>query len=211
MSSCVKCNEATLDRGLYIDPSVYVLPKIRCESCGKVLSRKLTKQIKDTTKTMTLEEAFNKLGVRACCRASMLSDEVVSGARTEFNPEREAGIITDVEARQQTLSPEENVQKTWHGHMKRTNLRIQREGNSYHAVNPETEDLETTYLAPEGEEVAEWLEVSVPTFAAKAFAKPTKRILVPRLVSKQATYRRVGAARQEELESMTDPEFEKFK
>jgi hypothetical protein len=167
-------------------------------------------QVKEEMKTMSLEDALNKLEIRGCCRASLFTDEVVSGARTQFNPEREAGVISDVEARQQELSSETSVSKVWHGHMKRTNLTIRREGNVYHGLNPLTEEVEVTYTAPEGEEVAEWLEVSIPTFASKAFAKTAKRILVPRFVSKLEDYKRADVVARTS-DYAVDPAFLEFK
>lgn len=203
----------SIHRGVYVDESLETLYKIRCESCAKPLYELrakvlLTQQVEDRS----LEEVYDMFDVRMCCRAALETDEIIPAI--PFNPEVEAGRMTPQEARRRQLQAETSVEKNWHGHMKRTDYRLKREGNVYYAIDPKTNEKVMSYEIEPPFTVVEWLEVPMPELAQKMFAsKETKSILQPRLASITTWHARSKEHwlwKKEQRPKETDPLFAKL-
>ena len=146
----------------------------------------------------SLDQVFEKLNVRGCCRAAIFNDVVVSGPVNFFNPQREAGLISAAKAREEYESGA--VYTNWRGHMKRTGYKVQEKEAGFYAVDRDTGKEVSFYEPAEGERVVEWLEIPIPpTVAAlqKKSEDPNRpnvvgRILVPRLSSKVSAQNESG-------------------
>lgn len=119
------------------------------------------------------EFAFRQIGLRPCCRATVLAAEVVPN-RISFNPEIESGQLDP-------SVDDEKVALKYVGHMKRGRFLKPRFENGFWYADTETERGVTKY---EAETVVEWLEVPVPLFARNILRKASETataVILPRL------------------------------
>lgn len=205
-----------LNRGIYIDPSVIVLDAIRCAECGANVANLKAKLKNELKVTPDPKEAFDALGLRLCCRATLQTGTITSGLKSKFNPQAEAALPIEEHAH-------------WKGHMRVTKSEFiveekegswintktgniieypgavgwlelsqgrlcasVKEGNLWSVIDIETNEVITTYKS--NIPVAEWLEVQIPAGMKYIFAKYPQEdkkkqnvVLMPKLESQIET------------------------
>lgn len=118
------------------------------------------------------ERAFNAMELRACCRGTILAQEVVP--KILFNPEIESGEVDpSVE--------DEYIGLKYEGHMRRGQFLPPRFENGLWYADTATVRGVTSYPA---KVVVEWLEAPVPLFARNILKKANENatsVILPRL------------------------------